>query len=395
MKKQLFFLIALNLIFIANLLAQEVYETGYFIDNEGKRSDVLINNLDWKNNPKEFSFKANPSSGSEKKEISQVAEFGIGSTFKFVRATVQLDQSSNLDSFLSSSRNPEFVTETLFLKVLVEGKATLFQYEAKNLIRFFYKLDGSDIKPLVYKRYQTPQGIAENKLYINELNTQLNTSDFNEADLEKIRYQPKYLSDYFKTFNNASSSDQLVFEKSNNEKPFHFYARAGAIFSSFSVEKVSPNQVLYPFENPLGFHAGVQLEYVLPYRHKSWALLFEVNYQKTTSNGIKNPETQNLDFKAMEFPFGVRYYFLNRTWGRLYANSAFVITRNLDSSIQVDNFNIELTKNHRFLNFGLGFSANRFQIEYRRDVPRNLDYFYPNWKAMINNNYLLVGFRLF
>jgi hypothetical protein len=388
----LFLVFTLN---FSGLFAQETYQNGYYVDNNGQKNEVLINNLDWKNNPKDFSFKVNGSSDSEKKEISEVVEFGIGKELKFVRAVVEIDKSSNLDSFLSSTRNPDNVSETLFLKVLVEGKAVLYQYEEKNLIRFFYSLDGSDPKQLVHKRYQTPQGIAENKLYVNQLKTELNYSVLSEEDLGKVRYQANSLKDYFVKYNTHYNSTPTIFSKTKTQKPFHLYVRSGLIFSNFSVEKVSPNQVLYPFENPVGLHTGLQLEYLLPYRHQSWALLFEVNYQNLSSVGTENPETRVLDFRAIEFPLGVKYYFLNRKWGKLYANTAFVITKNLDSSIQVDNFNIELTKNHRFLNFGLGVSLNRLQIEYRRDVPRNLDYFYPNWKAMINNNYIMVGFKLF
>ena len=395
MKKQFYLLIIISIFSQKNLFAQISFESGYFIDNNGQKSTVFIKNLDWKNNPKELIFKVQESGPSEEKQISEVAEFGIGNELKFVRALVQIDKSSNLESFLSTNKNPEFVTETLFLKALVEGKAKLYQYEEKNLLRFFYSKYDGEINQLIYKKYRIPQGIAQNKFFINQLSADLNYGNKLSEDLEKISYKAKDLENYFIGYNKFNNSEPIIFNKVNTPNPFHLYLRSGLIFSSFSAEKVSPDQRLYPFENPLGLHMGVQFEYVLPYRHNSWALLFEVNYHRITSNGTNNPETQYLDFRAIEFPLGAKYYFLDKNWGRLYANTAFVITKNLDSSIQLDDFNIELTKNHRFLTFGFGYSANRLQIEYRRDVPRNLDYFYPNWRAMINNNYILVGFRLF
>ena len=41
------------------LQAQTKFEKGYFVDNSGQRTEVLIKNLDWKNNPTEFEFKKN------------------------------------------------------------------------------------------------------------------------------------------------------------------------------------------------------------------------------------------------------------------------------------------------------------------------------------------------
>ena len=55
MKKQLLIL----LIFIStfNSYAQTSFEKGYFINNEGQKTDCLIKNIDWKDNPTEIKFK--------------------------------------------------------------------------------------------------------------------------------------------------------------------------------------------------------------------------------------------------------------------------------------------------------------------------------------------------
>jgi len=53
-------LLCLTLIFTCIILksqAQIKFESGYFIDKDGKRTDCLIQNRGWKNNPTEFHYK--------------------------------------------------------------------------------------------------------------------------------------------------------------------------------------------------------------------------------------------------------------------------------------------------------------------------------------------------
>ena len=52
----------------------------------------------------------------------------------------------------------------MFLKVLIEGKATLYYYEESNIQKFYYTLDKGNITPLVYKQYLYSKETAPNTI---------------------------------------------------------------------------------------------------------------------------------------------------------------------------------------------------------------------------------------
>lgn len=170
MKKKLVFLLTTILTF--SCYSQIYFENGYYIDNNDQKINCLIKNLDWRNNPTEFKYKLTEKSELNKRTIKSVKEFGIYSASKYVRSIVKIDRSSNKVDKLDNERRPIFQEEELFLKVLVEGKATLYSYDDKtlSLTRYFYNIGTSNIEQLVFKNYMTHQfEIATNNRFRNQL----------------------------------------------------------------------------------------------------------------------------------------------------------------------------------------------------------------------------------
>lgn len=121
-----------------NCFSQISFEKGYYIDNSNQKTNCLIKNIDQKNTPTEFEFKLFEDSESKKTTIESIKEFGIDNISKYIRSTVNIDRSSESLKNLSKYKKPIFKKEELFLKVLVSGKATLYQYVDGNLKRYFY-----------------------------------------------------------------------------------------------------------------------------------------------------------------------------------------------------------------------------------------------------------------
>lgn len=76
-------------------------------------------------------------------------EFGINDVSKYKRFVVNMDKTGGAD--LSFDKEHKNVQETLFLKVLIEGKGSLFFYEGGYFERFFFTVEDSEIEQLVYK----------------------------------------------------------------------------------------------------------------------------------------------------------------------------------------------------------------------------------------------------
>ena len=104
--KQLLFL--LTIISSINCFSQISYEKGYYIDNNNQKTNCLIKNIDWRNNPTEFEYKLSNNSESQKITIKSIREFGIDKISKYVRSTVNIDVSSDILDNLSDNKKPIF-----------------------------------------------------------------------------------------------------------------------------------------------------------------------------------------------------------------------------------------------------------------------------------------------
>ncbi len=114
MKKLL--LALFTLILSVNSSAQINFEKGYFINNSGDKTECLIKNIDWKNNPTEFLYKLLENDTPKTATIEMVKEFGINNISKYSRANVNIDRSSEMADKLSTNKSPVFNEEQLFLK---------------------------------------------------------------------------------------------------------------------------------------------------------------------------------------------------------------------------------------------------------------------------------------
>jgi hypothetical protein len=111
----------------AGSYGQVKFEKGYFINNENQRIDCYIKNYDRERTPAEIEYRLSEKGVSAKHTIDSIKEFGITGGSIFIRAAIKIDRSSNEITSLSKQRNPLWSDEQLFLKVLTEGKATLYQ----------------------------------------------------------------------------------------------------------------------------------------------------------------------------------------------------------------------------------------------------------------------------
>lgn len=112
-------------LFTAPLFSQIKFESGYFINNNNEKVNCLVRNVDWESNPVSFDYKLSEESKVENAGIETVKEFGIGTEVKFIRATVNMDKSSDVVNELSDNRNPVFVEETIFFSINCRRKSNL------------------------------------------------------------------------------------------------------------------------------------------------------------------------------------------------------------------------------------------------------------------------------
>src|SRR5690349_3653566 len=127
---RLFTLTALILLSFLSF-AQSGFQRGYFIDSSGTRQEGYISFKPWSDDPRTFAFKTEPSSSSRIISVNAATEVGAG-VLKYVRFIGPVDNSSNKSRKMSKFREPEWVNDSLFVRMLVDGKADLFYGEREG-----------------------------------------------------------------------------------------------------------------------------------------------------------------------------------------------------------------------------------------------------------------------
>lgn len=389
MKTQFF---TITLIFITlSTFGQITYDKGYFINNNNQRVECLIKNNDWKDNPKEFEYKLSENASSEKGNLNSVKEFGISGYAKYVKSDVKIDLSSMEPATFSKDRNPEWSQQKLFLKVLVEGKTTLYCYEGNDLIRFFYSVSDTSVNQLIYKEYITESGnIAENFTFRGQLWNDVKCSTTKMSDAENTNYKKNDLERYFRKFNECNGILSADTTKKVKKDLFHLKIAPGVNFASLS--EISGGLSDIDFGSQVNFSIGLEAEFILPFNKNKWGILLEPNYQYFKAEAPHDLYIAKADYKSIECLFGLRHYFYLPHNLKLYANFLYIPGFSIDFNSTIYKKEIESGSS---IAFGGGVGYKRFSAEMRYFVNRNL---FNNLNA-ISTDYrrisLLFGFKIF
>lgn len=403
-----------------NSFGQIVFEKGYIIHNNGEKTVCLIKNKDWKYNPREIEYKLNDSGLSKIAEINEIKEFGIDGFSRYVRAKTKIDRTpDNVDNIINGilNKNPIWSDETLFLKVLVHGKASLYLYEEAGMIRFFYSTNDTSINQLVYKTYKlSEQEIAENTKFRQQLWADVSCSLKEQNKLRTISYSQKALEKYFKNYNTCKGDTFTDF----STKPKREYLNI-KIAPGINLAKFSSKGIVYTgngnneFKKEISFELGLEIEYVLSFNKNKWSLIFEPTFNQYKSE-MEIPwgyttvsDLLFVNYKAIEIPMGVRYYsFIDNNW-KIFLNAFFVSNYKL-------NFNSTITYARKIYHinsveyyegkpfdinarmcfaFGAGIEYKRLSLEMRYYTKRDLLYDYFGVSTSYQRTSFILGYKLF
>lgn len=369
----------LGLILSSNCYSQINFEKGYFIDNDNQKVNCLIKNIDWKNNPTEFEYKLSESNDINVANLNSVQEFSVENVSKYIRATINIDRSSENINNLSNEKNPIFKEETLFLKVLVEGKSNLYEYIDGSLKRFFYKTENSYIEQLVYKSYSIDESTSgKNFRFRQQLLTNLNCPTFKESRVKNIKYNRNELVKFFTEYSKCYDSELVNLEQKQKKVLFNLTIRPRINSSSLTINDFYSNSQDTNFDNKTGFGLGLEAEFILPYNKNKWAILIEPTYQSFKSEKINEYEYAsggkaiiNVDYSSIEIPVSLRHYFFLNNSSKIFINASYIFEHGLTSSIEVTRTDgsilnsLEINAGNNFA-FGIGFKQNkRYSLEFR------------------------------
>lgn len=377
-------------VFTHNTFAQIAFEKGYFIDNNNQKTECLIKNYDWKNSPSKIDYKLSEDSEQSTLSIDEISAFGV-SNLKYKRFTVAIDQSNQTISNLSKDRQPVLKEETLFLKTLIEGKASLYLMGKQNL--YFYTVDTSVIKQLIHKEYITEVNtVGVNNAFKSQLWIALKCECITLNDIEKTEYNKGDLIAIFEKYNTCVGSDFQNFTKNPKRIYFNLGIKPGLRLGNLSIKNFINSSQVIDFGSSPGFSIGLDFELILPWNKNKWAFTFEPTYQYFNAKDPRPNFSNTVDYKSIELPMGIKYYMFLSSRSKLFLLAQIVIA---DIPIQSSIGTLEITTNYN-LNFGLGYVwNNRVSIETRYGTPRHVLTKYALYSSSYQSFSIIFGYYIF
>lgn len=239
-------LLLLNtLLFSVLLFGQKDFRQGYYINNQGLKVEGYIKSNTFKtsNDPSfsNFEFKIASNQPIQNIEKSVVREFGSGLDLKFVKMKALVD---DVSFFNKSNNSKDFtVTEkTVFLNVIVEGKATLYAYDGGQGVKYLWKKEGDEevVQQFLYKQYyQASMNLASNATFKDQLFKNLSCQNQTASDFSKVQYDKEELISIFENYNKCNGSASIAFEDSDEMKTrVYFSALLGYNLGNFRVDNI-------------------------------------------------------------------------------------------------------------------------------------------------------------
>ncbi len=378
--------IAILFLLVSNIsvIAQIVFEEGYFIRNSNEKVSCLIKNNLWHDNPITFEYKLHKGDNVHVGSIETVKEFGLGEKLKFVGVAVNIDRSTDDLQKMKYNRNPKFHEEKLFLQVLVEGKASLYQYKQATLKRYFFTTDKVPISQLVFKRYIGPKDsrsidkdrIKQNERFKQQLWSAMSCESIEMKDINILNYKKKELVKFFNKYNECVGTNYKDFVTTKNKKLISWSVIAGVTNSGINIRDKYSDDYNISFDKETTGSIGVEAEMILPFNKNRWSFYTAPVYQNYNSetaytyvqtSTITKVMQVNAVYKSIEVPFGFRYSIISKDNSRFYLNTALVYDFPMNSSIvgeRKDLIDFDIISS-RYISFGLGY---RFKDKYIIDL---------------------------
>lgn len=397
-------------IFISNLIySQKLYVQGYFLKNRGEKTECFIENKDWESNPKEIVFKLTDNSKPIKISIDSISVFEINGYDKYVCKYVQIDKSSEDISNLSSEKNPVWQTEKLALKVLTEGKASLYMYRNPDISRFFYTVNDSAIRQLEYKSYRAKNVnetmfVGTNNNFRQQLFVEVNNPAY-KYDLSKLNYEEKELKTYFEQYNaqflptNTTPIKQRVKRDS-----FKAAIMVGINHSSLIIINATDSRYNKNFGSLISPMFGAEFEFALPFFNNTWSLIVQPIYNSKISEKLQkesDPHGQQINseysYQGIDIPLGVRYrYSVNN---KLKINATAYITNGMLSwsktSIRIYYMDLDVsTVSAQCYSVSIGADYNKLGIELKYTAGQNFLKEHTAWSSEFDVFSLAFKYRL-
>lgn len=415
MKNKLILVLVLSIAYSYISNAQLNFKKGYFVTNNGNRINCFIKKAS-KKQPKEIIYRKIGKSEDKVINVGNIKEYSILNEFILEKYDVEIDLSSNNLKEMNNNKEPKFVAKTIFLKLIVKGKQSLYVYEKGNLTKYFIKNDKDEITQLFFKRFKYKGIIKENITYRKQLWEALKCESIELKDLFNVQYNLNDLINVFDEYNKCIDKDFVVEKRESNNGEFNFSLRPGYSFINYTLTdfNVDNFNVNTNFNNKISageIRVGFEVEYIMPFFKNKWGILLEPTYrnfstvskEKIVNETSTNTDVVNMiiDYRTLEFPFSIRYNVFINNNSKLFLNAGLIFDVPLSSTLEFESNNPELegfTIVTTDINYslGVGYKYNdKLSIELRYQTDRTINIFSDRFELKYQATSLIFGYSIF
>jgi len=320
-------LLIFSLCLAQQFYAQNDFRKGFIINNLGETIHGLINYREGAKSNEMCEFKRSEDQEATSYSPTQLAGYGFENDAYF--------SSKNINATGESAQR-------MFLEVLVQGTATLYNYRGR-----FYIEKGTEFKELVNDFTEEQIGTEVFKKYTNRhigtLTLLLNDCDDVKNRIQKIKLVERSLTLLVEKYNACKGGTSISYKDNKPWVDANFGVLTGVNFSSFSYNE-SVTEAGF-FTNDLGGNTtlmfGAFADIFAPRINERIAFHIGVNYLSTkyTMHEFEESFIYNYErnvkakFNKLSVPIGMRFFFSKNTFTP-YFNIGLSNTFALKSSVR-------------------------------------------------------------
>lgn len=318
-------------IFPLLIIGQITYDPGYIVNNDGTRVSCFIYNIDWVNTPETFKYRITENGEEKEATVDNVQEVGILNGKKFVRKTIEIDQSPSRLKELNFERNAIFETETVFVGVLIEGDGSLYKFIEDGTLHFYLSTpERPELTPLVYKRYYSkPSVVGENRYYRQQLFNLLKCPKFKESTFNKVNYSERDLMEIVLNYNTCESESSTDYvEKKKKTDRINIIPKIGYRIHNLKMNPSIGGGQAIDFNLDAQFVGALEIEYLFNFHRNKWSVFTQFTHASFEKEqvDVANPfRDYKIVFKTVELSVGARHSMYLNEEMRVMLSAGFVL----------------------------------------------------------------------
>lgn len=354
----------------------------YYANNEIIESYVNTNRI---YNNKIF-FKRTIESEIESVDISVLSKIEFENETYLIRDVVlDIDRENfklNIDN--NEILKPNLFSKKIILKKLLESDISLLYSDIKNKDYFFVEDESGNIEYLIYNEFYYNKVLRFDNSYKKQLSNVLNCDNITN-ELLNINYNEKDLKNIFISYYNCKKIDFISHKNSNVKNKIFINLISGVKFFNYKFNsnvfagnnlKSSTTNFTFGVESGIKFknndvflRAGVEkVEFSKQYKYNDSDLLDNIIFEATFLN-------LNLGYR--------KYFNINKN-SKFYTDASIeytlifndklksIISDNINPDRDEENYTSYKSNSSLFINLGLGYTYNKFALELRYSLPKDL-----------------------